>query len=271
MNFVQRARVSLFGIDDELKDDPTSVYSTQLNSTFYPIPDNSTFEYNNAGAVVNNSDLEFTIRNNTKRMKFSLNGYFKNLNLSNKAKLVIESVTIPNILNNRLRQSKSINNIFLRLHGLNNSNNYDSSSKGKNVTTIFTTPVYLNIQGSGNVTANSDNSYEGVTWASYGKINGDNGARLYINPNPEYLYNFKIGDTLMDTFEFELIYDMGFCRYVMKSQNTTDTEIPQQLILNDDKDDLEAFQITFLIMDEDTEFNVYNSKELLNKINRLIL
>ena len=90
-------------------------------------------------------------------------------------------------------------------------------------------------------------------------------------PDPQNLYNFNIGDKLMDIFEFELIYDMAFCRFVMRGQASDDKLIEQQLILTDDKDDLEGFQITFLVMDiEEDNDKLYNDKDLLNKINNLI-
>ncbi len=75
----------------------------------------------------------------------------------------------------------------------------------------------------------------------------------------------------MDIFEFELIYDMAFCRFVMRGQTSPDKLIEQQLILNDDKDDLEGFQITFLVMDiEDDNDKLYDNEEMINKINKLI-
>jgi len=64
----------------------------------------------------------------------------------------------------------------------------------------------------------------------------------------------------MDKFEFELIYEMAYCRYI--NETATPTLIQQQLILNDDKDDLEAFQITVLVMDVEDDDNIYNAKEL---------
>jgi len=121
--------------------------------------------------------------------------------------------------------------------------------KKKSAPIIFTTPVKLNLQGFGNQTDTSNNSIEGVSWVAYGKLNGDNNGNLYINPDPLNLYNFNIGDRLMDIFEFELIYDMAFCRFVMKGQTSADKQVQQQLILTDDIDDLEGFQITFLVMD----------------------
>ena len=75
----------------------------------------------------------------------------------------------------------------------------------------------------------------------------------------------------MDTFEFELIYDMAYCRFVMRAQDKEDKPVEQQLILTDDKDDLEGFQITFIVMDvEEDDDKLYNDKDLLNKINHLV-
>jgi hypothetical protein len=271
MTYVQKARLTFLGIDDELKNDASSVYSTVINSSFYPIPAGAVFAVDSGGTTVGNSPLKFEQRNNTKRLRFSLNGAFNDLNLSPKAKLVIESVTVPNIINMSYRQSKCVGNILLKLHGLNRANSWDSSGKKKSAPTIFTTPVKLNLQGFGNQTDTSNNSIEGVSWVAYGKLNGDNNGNLYINPDPLNLYNFNIGDRLMDIFEFELIYDMAFCRFVMKGQTSADKQVQQQLILTDDIDDLEGFQITFLVMDiEEDDDKLYNDKELLNKINNLI-
>ena len=272
MTYKQVCRLTFLGIDDELKNDTSSVYSTNLNSSFYPVPANAVFKVDANGAAIIAPNLEFTKRNNTKRLRFSLNGSFNDLKLSNKAKLVIESVTLPNIINMSYRQSKCVGNILLRLHGLNRANSWDSSSQKKAAPTIFTTPVKLNLQGFGNQTDGAGtNSIEGVSWTAYGKLNGDNNGNLYINPDPQQLYNFPIGDKLMNSFEFELIYDMAFCRFVMRGQASDDKLIEQQLILTDDKDDIEAFQITFLVMDvEEDDDKLYNDKDLLNKINNLI-
>lgn len=271
MTYKQVCRLTFLGIDDELKNDASSVYSTVLNSSFYPVPANAVFKVDANGAAIAAPNLEFTTRNNTKRLRFSLNASFNDLKLSDKAKLVIESVTVPNIINMSYRQSKCVGNILLRLHGLNRANSWDSSSQKKAAPTIFTTPVKLNLQGFGNQTeAAGTNSIEGVSWTAYGKLNGDNNGNLYINPDPQQLYNFPIGDKLMDSFEFELIYDMAFCRFVMRGQSSEDKYIEQQLILTDDKDDLEGFQITFLVMDVDENDELYKDRELLNKINNLI-
>ena len=270
MTYKQVCRLCFLGIDDELKNDASSVYSTNLNSSFYPVPANAVFKVDGNGAALV-SNLAFTQRNNTKRLRFSLNGAFNDLKLSNKAKLVIESVTLPNIINMAYRQSKCVGNILLRLHGLNRANSWDSSSQKKAAPIIFTTPVKLNLQGFGNQTDKAANSIEGVSWDAYSKLNGDNNGNLYINPDPQNLYNFNIGDRFLDVFEFELIYDMAYCRFVMQGQASEDKFIEQQLILNNDKDDLEGFQITFIVMDvEEEDDKLYNDKDLLNKINHLV-
>ena len=280
MSYVQKARLTFLGIDDELKNDASSVYSTVINSSFFPVPPGinasgnpiAIFKVAADGSATHNTNLAFTQRNNTKRLRFSLNGTFNDLKLSPKAKLVIESVTVPNIINMDYRQSKCVGNILLKLHGLNRANSWDSSGKKKSAPTIFTTPVKLNLQGFGNQTDGAgSNSISGESWTAYGKLNGDNNGNLYINPDSQQLYNFPIGDKLMDIFEFELIYDMAFCRFVMRGQASDDKFVEQQLILTDDKDDLEAFQITFLVMDiEDDNDKLYNNEELINKINHLI-
>jgi hypothetical protein len=51
-------------------------------------------------------------------MRYSLNGALNNISLSNKAKIIIESVTIPIILSHIYKQSKCVDNIQLRLRGL---------------------------------------------------------------------------------------------------------------------------------------------------------
>ena len=38
MSYKQVCRLTFLGIDDELKNDASSVYSTVINSSFYPVP-----------------------------------------------------------------------------------------------------------------------------------------------------------------------------------------------------------------------------------------
>ena len=107
MTYKQVCRLCFLGIDNELKNDASSVYTTDISSSFFPIPTAVTApnaaEYENQRYGV--EAVGFTKRTNTKRMRFSLNGALNNINLSNKAKIIIESVTIPDILSHMLQQS----------------------------------------------------------------------------------------------------------------------------------------------------------------------
>jgi hypothetical protein len=58
---------------------------------------------------------------------------------------------------------------------------------------------------------------------------------------------------------------MAFCGLVKRGQAVDDIFIEQLLILNDDKDDLQGFQITFLVMDiEDDNDKSHNDSSFLN-------
>ena len=217
MTYVQKARLTFLGIDDELKNDTTSVYTTNLNSSFFPVPAAvnvgtgvgvaPTYENQQYGV----RQVDFTQRTNTKRMRFSLNGALNNINLSNKAKIIIESVTIPNILSHTFKQSKCVNNIQLRLRGLSKNISWDSTSKGKS-TLIFSCPVFFNTQGFGETTG-ANTLPDGTVPSERPRFNADNNGHLFINTSPDTLYNFNIDDSFLKNgiFEFELfIFSSNF-------------------------------------------------------------
>ena len=274
MTYVQKARLTFLGIDDELKNDTSSVYSTNLNSSFYPIPTAvaiaaaPTYEGQKYGVQA----VTFTQRTNTKRMRFSLNGGLNNINLSNKAKIIIESVTIPNILSHTYKQSKCVNNIQLRLRGLSKNISWDSTSKGKS-TLIFSCPVLLNTQGYGESKGGAASvNTDGYALTQKPRINADNNGHLFINTSPETLYNFNIDDFFLKTgiFEFELLYDIGNCIFNETTENRF-LYVPQTINFDNDKDDFEQFMISIIIMDvEEDDDKLYNDKDLLNKINHLV-
>jgi len=138
---------------------------------------------------------------------------------------------------------------------------------------IFTSPVLLNTQGFG-ITAATAIQPDLLSKAQKPRLNGDNNGNLFINTAPNNLYSFKITDDFIRNgkFEFELIYDIGNCWKNASADNVFEY-IPQTLDYTTDKDDLEAFMISFIIMDEldDDNQKVYYSKALLNNINRLLL
>ena len=214
--------------------------------------------------------VAFTQRTNTKRMRFSLNGGLNHVKLSNKAKIIIESVTIPNILSHTFKQSKCRNNIQLRLRGLSKNVSWDSSSRGKS-TLIFSCPVFFNTQGYGE-TALTTALPDQITTAQKPRINADNNGRLFINTSPDVLYNFDIDDSFLKNgvFEFELLYDIGNCILNETTANRF-LYVPQTINFDNDKDDFEQFMISIIIMDvEEDNDKLYNDKDLLNKINNLI-
>jgi hypothetical protein len=271
MSYKQVCRLTFLGIDDELKNDTSSVYTTNLNSSFFPVPatvaavDATEYESQKYGVQA----VTFTQRTNTKRMRFSLNGALNNVNLSNKAKIIIESVTIPNILSHTFKQSKSVNNIQLRLRGLSKNVSWDSTSKGKS-SLIFSCPVFFNTQGYGDTTGTP--LPDQYTAAQRPRINADNNGHLFINTSPDTLYNFNIDDSFLKNgiFEFELLYDVGNCIFNESTANRY-SYVPQTINFDNDKDDFEQFMISIIIMDiEEDDDKLYNDKDLLNKINNLI-
>jgi hypothetical protein len=276
MTYVQKARLTFLGIDDELKNDTSSVYSTVINSSFYPVP--AAIATGGAvGAAPTYEDQQYGVeavgfeqRKNTKRMKFTLNGALNHLKLSNKAKIIIESVTIPNILSHTYKQSKCVNNIQLRLRGLTRNISWDSTSKGKS-TLIFSCPVFLNTQGYGETLSNTTPP-DGLTLPQRPRVNADNNGHLFINTSPDTLYNFNIDDSFLKNgiFEFELLYDIG---NVIKNVNVLNQYlyVPQTIHYENDKDDFEAFQISLIVMDIEEDENTHNDRELINKINKLII
>jgi hypothetical protein len=272
MTYVQKARMTFLGIDDELKNDSSSVYTTNLNSSFFPVP----APIASAAATVYENQyygvkaVTFTQRNNTKRMRFSLNGGLNNINLSNKAKIIIESVAIPNILSHTYKQSKCVNNIQLRLRGLTKNISWDSTSKGKS-TLIFSCPVFFNTQGFSEAYTGGT-SPDNLTSTGRPRINADNNGHLFINTSPETLYNFSIDESFLKNgiFEFELLYDVGNCIYNESVANQF-SYVPQTINFDNDKDDFEQFMISIIVMDvEEDNDKLYNEKEFLNKINKLV-
>lgn len=269
--YIPKARFMLFGIDDELKDDSSSIYTTAINSSFYPVPAATVNPIVIENVSYNIEAVAFSTRTNTKKYRFSINNSFKNLKLTTKARLVIESIFIPNIISKSFLQAKAVNNVVVKLLNIPNSMIYDSMSKCKGASVIFSAPFKQNTQGNGvSYDANSDPDKLGIDEKP--RVQFDNNGVLYTNPNPNFLYNFPINDDWLKNgiFEFEVIYDIGNC---LKQTVTLDeyTWVPQTLVYNHDKDVLEGFQISLIILDYPDEDTIYNEKELLNSINKLIL
>jgi hypothetical protein len=158
----------------------------------------------------------------------------------------------------------------LRLRGLTKNISWDSTSKGKS-TLIFSCPVFFNTQGYGET--NSTSLPDGLVAANRPRFNTDNNGHLFLNTSPDTLYNFSIDDSFLKNgiFEFELLYDVGNCIF-SESTNNKFSYVPQTINFDNDKDDFEQFMISIIIMDiEEDNDKLYNDKDLLNKINKLLI
>lgn len=188
--YKQVARITLLGYDDILIDDANSIYKTQMRGGFH-----------------NNNEI------NTKLLKFKLDNNIQNLQFSNNAKLVIESVYVPNICDYDITavpptfapDIKNTGSISLRMKGINNDT-FDSMTANAN-TMIFT-----------NSTTNN----------------------TFYNTNPDKLYNFSVSSNFLRNgfIEIEMIFDMF---------ETEDIDI----VLN--KRSITSFFISFVIYDENQE------------------
>ena len=155
--YKQVARITLFGNDDILLNDANSIYKTQLNGGFH------------ADEI------------NTKSLKFKLSGNIQNLQLSNNAKLVVESAYLPNLyeydpIAHTFDPNKiNIGCVSVRMKGINNDT-FDSMSANAN-TLIF--------------------SFH-------------NGENTFYNPSPDKLYNYSISSNFLRNgfLELEIIYHM---------------------------------------------------------------
>lgn len=213
-DYIQKARFICYGIDDELKDDPNSIYTTTIKSSYFSVP--APIAVTDAPIIENTRTgieaVNFTEKKNTKLFRFSINRNFRNMNLTQNARIIIESITIPNLINEIYLQSKCVNNAVLRLKGISNHNLWDSTASGRGSSVIFSCPVLLNTQGFGRTldtsgTANPDL----ITPSQKGRINCNNNGYLFTNTNPDRFYNFNVSDDFFKNgiLEFELIYDIG--------------------------------------------------------------
>ena len=155
------------------------------------------------------------------------------------------------------------------MKGLSSHLVYDSFTKGTGSSVIFSCPTNFNSQG-------YKSTYDGsvkpvlVSDAQTSRLNTDNNSILFVNPNPNYLYNFGINQSFIENeeIEFEIFYDITDV-WINNDSENIHTYTPQTLSFETDKDSLESFNISFIIKDyeEDNE-KVYTDKYLLNTLNK---
>lgn len=256
---------------NELYRGRVEILTTATNKTFY----NQTNPYLLLNNTIDNVTYLLTTKpstfekKNTKRYLFNIDRNIKQLKLSDKARLAIKSITIPTVISKSYLQSKAINNVIIKMIPIPMDRYISDSSLSSGNPILFSIPLKTNSQGFG-VTYNADQNPDKLELAQKPRLNTDNNGYLFINPNPDYLYNFSINQSFLDNgyFEFEVIYDIGevFQDYVTAN---TFNFIQETLDYNTDRDNLEGFNINFIITDiDDSGEKVYNEMSLLNKVNR---
>ncbi len=157
--YKQIARLNFFGNDDLNNGNADSYYATPIKGNYY------------------NNEV------NTKRYKFNLDSVLQSVQLSNNAKLSLESVFIPDVhiwdpVGAAFgANQENFSNVILKMNNI-SGNNWNSSNGSNGPTILFS---------------------------------GYNAGYTYINGDPDVLYNFSIPNNFLrnGNIEFELIYNMN--------------------------------------------------------------
>ena len=156
--YKQIARLNFFGGDDLNNGNANSYYATPIKSHYY------------------NNEV------NTKRYKFNLDSVLQSVQLSNHARLSLESVYFNNIhawdeVAGTFGNITSFGPIILKMNNI-SGNNWDSCN-GSNGNTIL--------------------------------YSGYNTGNIQINPSPDILYTYNIPNNFLrnGNIEFEIIYNMN--------------------------------------------------------------
>ena len=224
LRYKQACRLNFMGSDDELNNVASSYYNTKFK-------------------LFNNTEV------NTKLLRFRINN-LRDIKLSQNAKLILESVYLPTIIDNNL-DIKHNSNIILRLKTISDSNCFDSSNDNNSSPIIFSHSVQSRPQTIVSTTtttlAGAVNTYTNNI-ANTNKF--DNGISFH-NPSPDKLYNFKIPNTFTNNtvFEFEIIYDM---------------QVGVNIVQADDRGEFYKFQCSLIIHDEDEEELISNDSNTVD-------
>jgi len=157
--YKQIARLNFFGNDDLNNTNPASFYATHINGNYY------------------NNEV------NTKRFKFNLDSVLQSVELSNHAKLSLESVFLPDlfqwdhVIGIFAAEQDNFSNVILKMNNI-SGNNWNSSNGSNGPSILF---------------------------SCY------NDGHTYINTEPDVLYNFSIPSNFLKNgnIEFEVVYNMN--------------------------------------------------------------
>jgi hypothetical protein len=172
IKYKQVARITLYGFDDLLRENNSSVYTEPLNSEF--------FTNNLAGGV--------PIGNNAKRMRFQIKG-LDNIKLSENARFCMESINVP-IIYDAVYERKSLSQTIVRMSNLSSINCFDSNGNGQTDPVIFTSQTHPSQQRLGTVTNNVVYSNTGHGYLFYRNF-GNLGTCSQISKFWEVFRNFR--------------------------------------------------------------------------------
>ena len=228
--YKQACRLTFNGLDDELNTVATSYYITKYK-------------------LLNNTEI------NTKLLRFRINN-LQDIKLSQNAKLILESVNIPAILDDT-NEIKHFGNVILKLKNISDSKCYDSSNSNNSSPILFISSVQSTAQTYVDVNTVSSTLATTLT-PSVSTYNNTiqkelmhNGSIHFVNPAPDKLFNFTIPNTFTNNtiFEFELIYDMN---------------VGENIIMADDATDFFNFKCSLIIHDEDEQELISNDLNIVD-------
>ena len=180
IKYKQVARITLYGFDDLLSGNASSVFTEPLNS----------FRFSN-----NVNGLCVQTGNNAKRMRFQIKG-LDNLKLSEHARFCIESIKVP-FLYDVVNDVKSLGQTIVRLSNLSSINCFDSHGNGQTDPVLFTGQTQTSQQRVG--TKDNNKAYQNYELSP-----------VFYNPYPEILYNFPISSNFLNNRYLDFTFIMQF-------------------------------------------------------------
>ena len=222
--YKQVARLNFSGIDDEFNNVASSYYKTKFK-------------------LFNNTEI------NTKLLRFRINN-LRDIKLSQNAKLILESVYLPAIIDNDANV-KHNTNIILRFKNISDSNCFDSSNDNNGSPILFSHSIQSRPQAIVSTVRTTLNGPLNVYENAIENINTFDNGISFFNSSPDKFYNFTIPNTFTNNtvFEFEIIYDM---------------QPNQNIVQADDRGEFFKFQCSFIICDVDEEELTSNDSNVVD-------
>ena len=181
IKYKQVARITLYGFDDLLSGNDSSIFTDDLKSEYY---------------TTNLDPGNILVGKNAKRLRFQIKG-LDNVKLSENARLCIESISVPLLYDGTNDALKSLGQTIVRMSNLSSLNCFDSQGNGQTDPVIFTGQTQITQQKLGTAIANV--SLQNVSPSP-----------VFYNPSPEMLYNFPISSNFLNNRYIDLTITLQF-------------------------------------------------------------